>query len=108
MMNRTLIAVLAVMAMLAFTGGTWAHEGHVHKVMGTVAARHDNNVELKTQDGKTVVVILNEKTTFARGKQKVAGDLVKVGERVVVEVAGEKDMTAKVVTLAATPVTARK
>ena len=108
-MTRKLIVGVALMATLAFSGVVRAHEGHAHKVMGTVTARHDNNVELKTQDGKTVTVMLNEKTTFARGKQKVAGDVVKVGERIVVEVAGEKDMTAKAVTLAAaTPVAARK
>jgi hypothetical protein len=108
-MNKQLIAGVVLIAALAFTGTARAHAGHAHKVMGTVTARHDNHVELKTQDGKTVIVMLNEKTTFARGKQKVAGDVVKVGERVVVEVASEKDMTAKAVTLAAaTPVAARK
>ena len=108
-MNRTLIAGFVVMAALAFTGIARGHEGHAHKVMGTVTARIDNRVELKTPDGKTVAVVLNEKTTFARGKQKVTPDVVKVGERIVVEVAGEKDMTAKAVTLAApTPVAARK
>jgi urease accessory protein UreE len=108
-MNRKLIAGIVLMAAVAFAGVAWAHEGHAHKVMGTVTARHDNRVELKTQDGKTVTVMLNEKTTFARGKQKVSGDVVKMGERVVVEVVGEKDMTAKAVTLAAaTPVAARK
>jgi uncharacterized protein (UPF0218 family) len=108
-MKRKLMAGVVLMAALAFAGVARAHEGHAHKVLGTVTARHDNQVELKTQDGKTVIVMLNDKTTIARGKQKVAADMVKVGERVVVEVAGEKDMTAKAVTLAAaTPVAARK
>jgi hypothetical protein len=108
-MNKKLIAGLVLIIAVAFTGVARAHEGHAHKVMGTVTARHDNQVELKTRDGKVVTIVLNENTSFARGKQKVAGDVVKVGERVVVEVAGEKDMTAKTVTLAAaTPVAARK
>jgi hypothetical protein len=86
-----------------------AHEGHAHKVMGTIAARQDQNVQLKTPEGKVVTVVLNDKTTFARGKQKVDSSAVKVGQRVVVEVAGEKDMTAKTVTLpAAAPATAKK
>jgi hypothetical protein len=86
-----------------------AHEGHAHKVMGTVSALQNNRVELKTPDGKTVTVVLNEKTKFARGKQTVDAAAVKVGERIVAEVASEKDMIATTVTLAAVaPVTARK
>lgn len=108
-MRKNLVLAAAIVATLAIPAALRAHEGHAHKVMGTVTARHDNSVELKTPDGKTVTVVLNEKTTFARGRQKVDGALVKAGERVVVEVAGEKDMTAKVVTLAAaTPVAAKK
>ena len=107
-MNKWLFgAILAIV--LAMPMAARAHEGHAHKVMGTVTARHDNRVELKTPDGKTVTIVLNEKTTFARGKQKVDGTVVKIGERLVAEVAGEKDTTAKVVTLAAAaPATARK
>jgi hypothetical protein len=108
-MTKKVMAGLALIVALAFPAVGRAHEGHAHKVMGTVTARHDNQVELKTTDGKIVTVTLNEKTSFARGKQKVESAELKVGVRAVVEVVGEKDMTAKVVTLAApTPVTARK
>ena len=100
-------AILAVVLMIP--AAAWAHEGHAHKVMGTVTARQDNRVELKTPDGKTVIVTLSPKTTFARGKQKVDGTSVKVGERVVVEVASEKAMIATTVTMAApTPVSAQR
>ena len=43
--------------------------------------------------------MLTDKTTFSRNKQKVDGTDVKAGVRVVVDVVGEKDMTAKAVTL---------
>jgi hypothetical protein len=77
--------------------------------MGTVTARNGNDVELKTPDGKSLTVILTDKTTFSRNKQKVDGADVKAGVRVVVDVVGEKDMTAKAVTLSAlAPVAARK
>lgn len=100
-------AVLA--AALVIPAAARAHEGHAHKVMGTVTALNANRVDLKTPDGKTITVTLNAKTTFARGKQKVDGTVVKVGERVVVEVASEKDMIATTVTLAVpTPVAASK
>jgi hypothetical protein len=109
-LGKTLtIAATLLTVSLVTPSAARAHTGHAHKVMGTVSARHDNNVELKTPDGKTVTVVLNDKTTFARGKRKVDNTVVTVGERVVVEVASEKDMTAKTVTLAAsTPATARK
>jgi len=108
-MIRKWVVGAILVAALAIPAVARAHEGHAHKVMGTVAARQGDRVQLKTPDGKTVTVVLNAKTAFARGKQKVDGTVVKVGERVVVEVVGEKDMTAMVVTLAtATPTTARK
>jgi hypothetical protein len=104
--NCVLGAVLAVA--LAVPAAVLAHEGHAHKVMGTVSAIQQNQVELKTPDGKTVTVVLNEKTTFARGKQKVDRTAVKVGERMVAEVASEKAMIATAVTLAAPRATATK
>jgi len=106
-MKKQIFAAALAIA-LAVPAAVFAHEGHVHKVMGTVTARHDNRVELKTQDGKTVVVTLDAKTAVNRGKQKTDQAAIKVGERVVVEIMGEKDTTAKVVTLAAARATARK
>ncbi|HEY6361125.1 MAG TPA: hypothetical protein VIX63_08475 [Vicinamibacterales bacterium] len=102
-MRRSFVLGAILVAALAIPVAVRAHEGHVHKVMGTVTVRNDNQVELKTPEGKTVTVVLNAKTTFVRGKQKVDGASVKAGERIVVEVVGEKDMTAKAVTLAAAP-----
>ena len=100
-------AILA--ALLAMPVAARAHEGHAHKVLGTVAALTANTFDMKTPEGKVVTVTLNQKTTFARGKQKVDATAIKVGERVVVVVASEKDMIATSVTMAApTPVTARK
>lgn len=100
-------AILA--AALVMPAVARAHEGHAHKVLGTVSAVTANTVEMKTPEGKVVTVTLNQKTTFARGKQKVDATAVKVGERVVVVVPSEKDMIATIVTMAApTPITARK
>jgi hypothetical protein len=108
-MTRSWISGAILAAVLLMPAAAWAHEGHAHKVMGTVTARQDNRVELKTPDGKTVTVTLSPKTTFARGKQKVDGAMMKVGERVVVEVASEKAMIATAVTMATpTPVSAQR
>jgi hypothetical protein len=60
-----------------------AHEGHAHKVMGTVGTRHENHLEVNGTDGKTVTLTLNEKTKILRGKAKITADEIKAGERVV-------------------------
>ena len=100
-------AVLAAVLLVPIAAR--AHEGHAHKVMGTVTARTATQFEMKTPEGKVVTVTLNPKTTFARGKQKVDGADVKVGERVVVVVASEKEMIATSVTMAElTPTVAKK
>jgi hypothetical protein len=108
-MPKLLIAGIALAAVLSIPAPGWSHEGHAHKVMGTVSALQGNRVELKTPEGKTVTVVLSEKTKYARGRQRLDASAVKVGERIVAEVASEKDMIASTVTLAAAaPVTARK
>jgi hypothetical protein len=107
-MRRCVVWSLLLAGALAVPVAIGAHAGHVHKVMGTVTVRQDNRVELKTQDGKSVTVVLNAKTTFLRGKQKVDASAVKIGDRMVVEVVGEKDMTAKAVTLSAAPAVAAR
>jgi nitrate reductase NapAB chaperone NapD len=85
-----------------------AHEGHVHKVMGTVASIEGTNVMVKTADGKTVMVMLDAKTKITQGKNKVEPAALKVGDRVVAEGKEDKGMiTAATVKLgevsAATP-----
>jgi hypothetical protein len=98
-MRKTVALGVVLAVALAIPFAVRAHEGHAHKVMGTVTARNGNDVEVKTPDGKSITVVLTGKTTFARGKQKVDGADVKAGARIVVDVVGEKDMTAKAVTL---------
>ena len=108
-MTKKWILGAGLAAALLVPVATWAHEGHAHKVLGTVSAISATQLELKTPEGKTVIAKLNPKTTFARGKQKVDASAVKVGERVVVTVPSEKEMIASIVTMAApTPVVAKK
>jgi len=84
-MRRFVVAAaLAVVAALAIPGYALAHEGHVHKVMGTVATVHENHLDVKTTDGKISTVTLNEKTKILRGKAKATVENLKPGERVVV------------------------
>lgn len=102
--------VLATMLFIPVTA--WAHEGHAHKVLGTIAAVSDTQLDVKTTDGKTVAIVLDAKTVYRQGKVRTDAKMLKLGERVVIEAeqaAGAKLMTAKTVTMAVpTPVTARK
>jgi hypothetical protein len=102
----------AVVAVLVVPATVRAHEGHAHKVMGTIAAVTATELDVKTTDGKTVAVTLDAKTVYRRGKVKADAKILELGERVVVEAeqtAGAKMMTAMTVTTAAsTPVATRK
>lgn len=92
-MRRTAV-ILAFMAGLAWPG--MAHEGHAHKVMGTVTkvqAEAVSQVEVKTTDGKTVVLTCDERTKFLKGKAAVTLEDVLVGSRIVATVAEEGKTT---------------
>lgn len=86
-----------------------AHGGHTHKVMGTVSSVQGNHVEVKTTDGKIVVVVLGEKTKVTRGKDKLDVAAVQVGERVSIDATQPKDkdmLTAQTVKLGTVPAAA--
>ena len=107
MTKKLLFGGLLVMA-LAVPVAVAAHEGHAHKVLGTVTSITGDKVEMKTPEGKMVTLTVNAKTTYARGKQKVDSTAMKVGERIVAEVASEKAMVASSVTMAAAVPTASR
>jgi len=86
-----------------------AHEGHAHKVMGTVSSIDGTNLMVKTMDGKTVMVMLDAKTKITQGKNKVDLTALKVGDRVVAEGKEDKGMiTAASVKLGETSATTTK
>lgn len=92
-MTRTLIGLVLVATM---TPAVLAHEGHEHKVMGTVSVVHENHLEVKaTADSKLTTVVLSDKTKILRDKAPVSRESIKVGERVVVTYAQEKDPAGK-------------
>ena len=84
MTMRRLIPGVALVAALAMPGYTFAHEGHVHKVMGIVTTLHENHLEVEATNGKTSTITLNEKTKVLRGKTKAKLRDIKAGERAVV------------------------
>lgn len=84
-----MLAVLTVFASFA-SAGLFAHEGHLHRVMGTVAAIDSAHVEIETKSGKKESFLLTKETRYVRGKRPGTATDVKVGERAVVSVI-EKD-----------------
>lgn len=80
-----LVAALPVMA----------HEGHDHKVMGTVSTIHENHLEVTDAEGKAVLVNLNEKTKILRGKTAAKAADIASGEKVVVIYQQVKDKAGK-------------
>lgn len=81
-----------------------AHEGHLHKALGTVASIDGPHVALKTTDGKGLTVMLDKDTEVTRGKEKLDASAIKVGERISVDYMEAKGMMmAHAVKLATTP-----
>jgi hypothetical protein len=97
MMKRLFATVLALGALSLGSGvRLLAHEGHEHKVMGTVTMAAADHVMLKDKDGKDVMVKVT-KDTKVKAKPAVKVEDIKVGSRIVVTAVEEKDksMTAK-------------
>ena len=103
-MNKRIIGAVFLTAALFVPRYVRAHEGHVHKVMGTVATRHENHLQVKATDGKTSAITLNAKTKILRGKTRVKIADIKAGERIVVSATETKGKDGKT-TLVATQVT---
>lgn len=86
-----------------------AHDGHAHKVMGTVSSLQGDQLAVKTTDGKTAMVMLDKKTTITRGTTKLDRTALKSGERVSIDAIEEKEMMmAQTIKLGAAPAAAAK
>ena len=94
------LLVLCVAALVATP--VFAHPGHDHKIMGTIAAINGDSVTVKTTKGPERTFEITDKTTLLRGKQAGArADLV-VGLRVIVIVGdGPEPLKARSVQYAA-------
>lgn len=99
-MTREFILGVALIAALAIPRYARAHEGHAHKVMGTVSMLHENHLEVKATDGKTSTITLTEKTKVLRGKAKLKVADIKPGERVVVTATETKGKDGKATMIA--------
>ena len=83
-MQKKWVVATALAVALAVPAVGGAHEGHRHKIMGTVSTHRENQLDVKATDGKTSTITLNEKTRILRGKTKSTADDIRPGERIVV------------------------
>jgi hypothetical protein len=94
-----LVAVAVALAMPAYS---FAHEGHVHKMLGTVTKIDGPHLTLKTTAGKDEIVMLDAKTTITQSGKKVDASALKVGQRISVDAMQDKNMMmAQTIKLAA-------
>ena len=84
-MKRIALALLLAFTVVPFLS---AHEGHDHKIMGTLAAVHDNSVDVKGTDGKLSTITLNDKTKILHGTMAMKIADLTTGDRVVVTATG--------------------
>jgi hypothetical protein len=84
-MRRSITA--ALLSIIVAGVPAFAHEGHVHKLMGTVTAVHADkgHVELKDAKGAAQSFYVVKETKILKGKETVALAELKAGTRVVVE-----------------------
>jgi len=86
---KTLFVAVGILVMCAW--GALAHDGHVHKIMGTVTARDAKHIEVKTPSGENLSIAITPKTAATRDKRKVPLSEVQVGRRVVVAIGNGED-----------------
>lgn len=105
-MTRRFAAAVLTLATLALAPGSrlLAHDGHAHKVMGTVTMSAPDHLMLEDRDGKEITIKVTADTKIkARPPMKV--EEIKAGTRVVVTAVMEKDksMTATTIEVGAAP-----
>ena len=89
-MKRNWIAAAIMVTLLALPVAARAHEGHMHKALGTIASINAEKVEVKTTEGKTLTVVIDKKTAITRGKDKLDATALKVGDRLSVDYMEQK------------------
>ena len=105
-MNRRTF-VLAVTLAAATIAPAAAHEGHDHKLLGTLTEIAPASIVVKaTKDGALSTVALARTTKITRGKTVLLPTDLKIGDRVVVNIgAGKAPLTAKAIQVGAAPTT---
>lgn len=76
------IAAAVAALVLVLPGVALAHEGHLHKVLGTVTDIDYPHLEVTTTEKKSVTIMLDGATVITRGKDKIKETDIKVGDRI--------------------------
>jgi hypothetical protein len=104
MVRRTTIALVALFTLALTPRAVPAHEGHDHKIMGTVTVAAADHLVLEDRDGKAITIKVT-KDTKVKSKSSMKLQEIRVGTRVVVTATQAKDktFTAKTVEARNTP-----
>ena len=97
-MKRLMSATLLTLA-LVFALGLPAN-AHEQRFMGTVDSIEGAHLQITTTDGKSIMVVLDEKTKIFQGKVAKRPADLKTGGRVVVTTIDGKDKQGKTMLLA--------
>lgn len=88
-MFQKMIQIL--LASFILSGAAVAHGGHPH-ILGTVKAVEGDHMTIQTNEGKKVVIMINDQTKFFRKNAKASREDLKVGARVAVEAESNPEM----------------
>lgn len=107
MTRRSAAAWMAAIGLALLTGAPLlAHEGHPHKMMGTVTMAAPDHLMMKTTDGKDATIQITRETKIVKGKEAKTVEDLTAGVRVVVTaVTVKKVTTAKTIQIGAVPTT---
>ena len=91
-MKKAIVVASMIGMLVALAGRVLAHEGHEHKMMGTVTAVDAAHLDMDSKDGGKVSIVLTKDTKCFKGSAPAAVSDIKVGDRVVVSAveAGKK------------------
>jgi len=108
MTRRLMFAVFASALVLTLQG--LAHEGHDHKVLGTVTMAAPDHVMLTDTKGKDVTVYLTKDTKVLRDKKPAKVEDIRNGLRVVITARTVKEnnvekLMAKLIEIGTAPAT---
>lgn len=105
MNTKWLVASILATALLVPVAA-WAHDGHAHKIMGTITARDDKHVQVRTPSGENLSIEIDAKTVVTKDKKKVGLSEAQTGRRVVVDIGnGEDPLIAREIQVGATKIT---
>ncbi len=92
-MQRVTTTILITLLTVAAAAPARAHDGHEHRIMGTVTAAATDQLTLEDTTGKAVTVVVTKDTRVTRGKDPMKAEAIAPGTRVVVTAVTDKNRT---------------